>query len=148
MGCCIHFHIEVKIDDRWEHYATPNVWRNYALFSLLVNVRNVEPDHRDYVEPLSQPKGLPNDISAITRIAYKDYEGDAHSASWLSGDEIIKVAKEIPKLHGRNLTHQRDLEEVLGTHLFENSFSEFCNKERDDFPPELQDVRFVFWFDN
>ena len=132
MGCDIHLHIEVKIDGKWEHYGCPDIHRNYLLFGVLAGVRNEE------VIPVSYPKGLPNDITKITKMHYyENWKHDAHSHSWLNRGEIIQLnnAFQLDEL-GDNL--ERD---ILKTHLFGNGFA-------DELPKGIEDVRFVFWFDN
>lgn len=145
MGCDIHMHIELKINNVWEHYACPKVKRWYDLFGLLANVRN------EVIEPISKVKGLPNDISIITSLDYKQMKGDAHSESYLNADEILKLSETLRKWETRDNVGflAYDLEnEILNTYLFGNSFA--WHKKYDDchLPENVEDVRFVFWFDN
>ncbi len=152
MGCDIHFHIEVEIDDKWEHYASPSVSRWYWLFGVLAGVRNGE------VKPIVKAKGFPKDASTITRLSYEWMGRDAHTPSWLNSKEILKL-QSILKKEEQSLSEDErkllrwdafDLEcGILNTYFFGNGFTSWL--EYDDMkykPDEITDVRFVFWFDN
>jgi len=88
MGADIHVSLEKKVKDKWvmvtrlDHgaytYATN---RNYERFGALAGVRRPGP----------APIGLPDDISDSTELFLQDWDGDAHSHSWLSLDEACKV---------------------------------------------------------
>lgn len=152
MGCDIHFHIEVKINGHWEHYACPRIVRDYDTFAYMANVRNY-----NHIEYLSKPKGLSSDLSVITKLHYVQMHEDAHSASWLDLNEIKKLDIFLKKLAAEDPHTQNKAYflEYNFTHccLFRNWFSEFGlsgeeTEEDLDFPQELEDVRFVFWFDN
>lgn len=103
MGCDIHPHVEVKVDDKWEisteevfsldsfdrdYYkkeksSEPFDWRSYSMFGFLAGVRNY-----DHCIPISEPKGLPDDCSEEIKEAYEDYSSDAHSCSYLTLREL------------------------------------------------------------
>ena len=139
MGCDIHMHLEVKIDNQWEHYGAPSVSRNYELFEKLGARGDIE-------NAMVTPKGIPADATKLTALDYKSWEGDAHTASWLSKEEIMVLEGWLKGLPGDFLSH--GLEHViLKTYLFGNSFTgPFRYPEENCF--NIQDVRFVFWFDN
>lgn len=145
MACDIHLHIELKINDEWEHYAHPDITRWYELFGKMAGVRD------ESIEPISEPKGLPDNLSVITKINYDYWECDAHSMSWFNADEIGLLAdwlteKDI-KAEGFSLDNYLE-DSILHTYLFGNSFAGL-NKWKEDYKiPGLQDVRFIFWFDN
>lgn len=105
MGCDIHVHIE-RYDDKdneWKSvrlyavdtyldtiaYCEPNIWRNYDLFAHLAGVRNY-----DGVVPISAPRGLPDDVGYHVTREYERWAYDAHSASWLSFDELQESENE------------------------------------------------------
>lgn len=147
MGADIHFHIEVMLtapegteqkDMKWEHYASPSINRNYRLFAYMADVRN-----NGRVVPLSQPKGLPNDISAITKLDYGNGI-DYHSASWFGVPEIDKlrswVFEQGDSVDGEQWWPYGLEYSVLNTFFFGNYFT--------DPVKGIEDVRFVFWFDN
>jgi hypothetical protein len=140
MGCDIHFHIEVKINGVWQHYGAPDIARNYELFNVLAGVRGSG-------KPIVSPKGLPDDASDITKIDYAKWGRDAHTPSWLNYKEIVKLENWLMKKKKENSEEFSyeyfDLEySILKSYLFGNAFTSY--KEHS----EIEDVRFVFWFDN
>lgn len=146
MGCDIHFHIEVKTKNGWELYSKPNVKRNYKLFAKLAGVRNY-----DNIKPISEPKGLPEDISYLVKQSFESWGTDAHSASYITGEEIIKLdswLEESKPYSEDTICMANSLEYgVLHCYLEGNSFSGFYQYPKDR-PSYILDVRFVFWFDN
>lgn len=145
MGCDIHLHIEVKIAGRWEHYGAPNIDRWYGLFEKMAGVCG------DDENAISAPKGMPDDLNAVTLADCNRLGSDGHSHSWLDADEIVLLdtwlrEKEPPK----NDVFAFDLEHgILRTYFFGNSFAIPADRRKQEFEPEgIQDLRFVFWFDN
>lgn len=146
MGCDIHFHVEVKINGRWEHYAAPNVWRNYTLFEKLAGVRG------DMSEAIAKPRGIPKDATTLTKFCYKDMGMDAHTPSWISAKEIYDIEKYAKNYWSwppprNSVFPQWNWEDVLHCYLLGNGFAGFYEFESDR-PEGLEDLRFVFWFDN
>lgn len=144
MGCDIHLHIEIKIAgiEGWQHFSHPHVHQNYLLFSYMANVRNY-----DNVTPISSPKGLPPDISEVTKYCYTvdKLHYHPHSESYLDSDEIAKLDEVWESFAKEDFNN--DLEHsIFQCYLFGNSFGGF--RRYGDKVPNLQDVRFVFWFDN
>lgn len=133
MGCDIHLHIEVKLEGQWFHLGNPSPCRNYWCFTKLAGVRNVKG-----VIPIVLPRGLPEDISTVTRVLAKRWEDDGHSWSWIDADEIAEFcdwyrSMDIPRPN-------ECVEGWLGMYLDNNGFGYI--------PAWLEDLRFVFWFDN
>jgi hypothetical protein len=83
---------------KWAMRAVGVTWfdeRNYELFAILAGVRN-----RFDIEPISLPRGLPDDLSDEAR-ALDNYDGDDgdvylgdHSQSWLTVKEILDYDSE------------------------------------------------------
>lgn len=142
MGCDIHMHIEVLTENGWELYSRPHVSRNYDFFAKLADVRN----YNNEIIPLSDPKGLPEDVSYLVRKAYEHWEGDVHSISYITGQEIIDLCEWLQEMKpfgmGNDLEHH-----IFHTYLEGDSFAGFY-KYPDDRPSWIKDIRFVFWFDN
>ncbi len=118
MGCDIHINTEKRIKGKWE-CADPvendegelivpikkRVYfgRNPLLFALLANVNNDD----GYVTPISEPKGLPKDVSDIVKKMsdqWDDSEGHSHSyytlkelLEYIRGEPTIKKVGFVPK---------------------------------------------------
>lgn len=137
MGCDIYLHTEVKINGKWHHYARVWIQRNYLIFAKMANVRNYD----GMVKPISLPRGLPFDVTELTNFDYKYGEADWHSESWLKAEEITELQEYI-----ENDLDIRNIESQWG-YLFGNGWDSF-RKYPDSYPPGLEDIRFVFWFDN
>ncbi len=108
MGCDIHLFTEVKKEGKWEVVDkpyTPFDKRDYTVFAFLAGVRNY-----DHCEPLSEPKGLPDDseelntpLSEPENYSYSGYDNgtaytkkgkiecdaDYHSPSFLTLKELL-----------------------------------------------------------
>ena len=150
MGCDIHFHIELLNGEsnKWEHYAAPNVKRNYDLFAVIADVRNYAN-----IKPISEPKGIPDDISLITSIDCERIGRDGHSHSWLDSSEIIKLEDHLSEMATKDSSKNflsYDLEYgILNTYCFGDGFTSFLKYDDVEYLPKpYTDVRFVFWFDN
>jgi hypothetical protein len=105
MGCDIHLYVEKSGPNGWEHVPPPEGWnsekldmsgggsdwmretwfwdRDYTLFAYLAGVRNYSEQ-----EPISEPRGLPKDVSSKVAALSEDYGIDGHSHTWLSLSEI------------------------------------------------------------
>ena len=133
MGCDIRVHIEVKLeaDGPWLHYSTPHVKRDYRLFARMANVRN-----EFEIKPISDPRGLPIDISTITRIEAEISQYN-WGFSWLSGGEADRVVAWYNRLTGAYFP------QVFG-YILGNEIR--CPQlDVEDCP--YVDSRIVFWFD-
>lgn len=133
MGCDIHMHTEIKVNDKWEHYGNPTIDRDYNLFAFLANVRNY--DHAPFI---SEPKGIPDDLSLVTQLCCDHMGSDGHSHSYLNSEEILLLYS---YLQDRGLYP----ESLLG-YCFGNGWD--IKLFPDEVPDYIQDVRLVFWFDS
>lgn len=144
MGCDIHLHIEIKLNGKWEHYAAPDVWRDYRLFEKMAGVRG------EVENAIAPPRGMPLDASVVTRFCCDDYGVDGHSHSWLNAQEIAELSnwgEDNLKPCGSHYRTGWDMEWAFGCYLLGNSFAGFV-KYPNERPVGLEDIRFVFWFDN
>lgn len=134
MGCDAHVFTEVRHKGKWLLYSQSRPNRNYELFEKMAGVRG------DVENALVPPKGFPEDASDMTRIIY-EYEGeDAHTPSYYTLMEIMKLEK----------WYRANIEDGFMWHtdfgyLFGNGYEDMPNLEN---PPPIEDVRIVFWFDN
>jgi len=173
MGCDIHSFAEVRRNNKWEivkeHFSldefnrkyynkekgdNPFDWRSYSMFGFLAGVRNYS-----CCEPISESKGIPEDVCEEIKEEYERWDSDAHSASYLTLRELIEfdynqilwdrriTREESPNCfngaalanegEGKMITYREHLGESFFKHLEElNQLG------------ELDDVRIVFWFDN
>lgn len=85
MGCDIHIVAERRVNGVWETIPKGRLDfdRNYGAFGFLADVRNYSQ-----VQPISQPRGLPPDISFDVETYY--YWRADHSFSWLSVKELTE----------------------------------------------------------
>ena len=78
--------------DKWEKnhswWANKEYYggRNYYLFAILADVRN-----GSNIEPISYPKGIPDDASSGYRYMCDRWEGDGHSHSFFTLEELLNV---------------------------------------------------------
>lgn len=138
MGCDIHVHTEIKLNETWHTYGSPYVRRCYSLFAKMAGERN-----NGDVILISGPKGLPEDISEVAGFCYKLHEADWHSASWLNAEEIRQLSMWV----NSNYPYKTELEKIHG---FEGIFGYLESNawSCEELPPGIEDIRFVFWFDN
>lgn len=108
MGCDIHMYVERKVGDTWQQvseeegirhpywdgamnekskeYFDKKCWdpgRNYALFGLLAGVRST------IFSPFVEPRGLPEDLSEGVKEVWEQWNGDGHTASFLTLPELL-----------------------------------------------------------
>lgn len=70
--------------------------RNYAVFAAFANVRNRERE----IEPISEPRGLPEDATAEARAFLPVEGGNLHSHSWLLLGEAAKAIERAQTAYG------------------------------------------------
>lgn len=131
MGCDIHAFVEYQPGE-WR--GTSTYWwfgsefrldRCYMLFSHMVGVRNRGPEP---VVPVTEPRGLPPDMSLQTSTFYDKQKGDAHDESWMTLPEFEEAV--------------RRTEEEAG-HPIDFEYRALIAAMK-----ELPNVRLLFWFDN
>jgi len=135
MGCDIHIHAEIKVNGKWHHYAQPECNRHYRLFERMAGVRG------DVKNAIAAPRGIPRNASFTTKFDKKTWGSDGHSHSWLSSKELAELADWQEK-NGESWIKQD-----WNKWLFGNNYSDF-HKYPSSRAKSIQDVRFIFWFDN
>ena len=144
MGCDIHMHAEVKIQGEWRYYGQIDLNRNYAMFTYLAGVRPGRAGEDDF-EPISEPRGLPEDATFMTQYHANEIWGfDGHSHSWINADEIIEYEAFLDR---KGWLYPKGGFSPITGYLFGNNWGGF-KKYPEDYPDDLEDIRFVFWFDN
>ena len=143
MSTDIHLHCEIRVDGEWLHYNHPCVKQDYALFAKMAGVRN---DDYWFI-PLATPRGFPGDATKTTCLDYERYGDDAHNASWLNAQEICTLECWYETVHLDGSGY--DIRNWTWGYLFGNDYQSFVDPEcKGEYPAFLEDVRFVFWFDN
>lgn len=154
MGCDIHTYCERKnAKGEWEYVAgvTPFDWRSYGVFGWLAGVRNYSA-----ITPISDQRGMPEDVSEDVLGEYERWGDDAHSASWLSLNELLSVdySKEIEDRRysdrigenawsgGLTADPGEGIKMTLREFLHEGYFEDL------DQMREMGVDRVVFWFDS
>lgn len=114
----------------------PYSGRNYVLFGVLADVRNYD----EHVKTISYPKGVPKDASVGYKKEVKRMEGDGHSYSYYTLDEIFKYDF-VSNLY----KFDQEYEPVS-----ENIASFICSMEKvvEILDEDPKDIRIVFFFDN
>jgi hypothetical protein len=173
MGCDIHSYAETKWNGKWELSTKPVFknswydpksdyfkdepkfipepfnWRSYSMYGFLADVRNYS-----YSPVISEPRGLPDDVSDEVKKEYDYWDMDGHSHSWLTLRELLDYDYD-QIFEDRRTTKDGDgaadagegngvktsIREFLGESFFEQieGMQKLGNPE---------DVRVVFWFDN
>lgn len=139
MGCDIHAHIEIKVRGEWYYYNELNINRNYELFEKMAGVRG------EIENAIDKPRGLPKDISFMTKLKSDLWDTDGHTHSWLSGKELAELEE---------WTEKKEFQErynPIFDYLFGNSFSGWFKYPEDQKRERsfgIEDFRLIFWFDN
>lgn len=169
MGCDIHGFIQVRDrpDGMWGTYAAdPSIRRDYTLFLIMAGIRS----HR-WTESLprcmfSPPRGLPEDVAEQLAAELKDqvagsrpswdmqllmrWEGDGHSYSWLSYEELVETAGTY--LRYKATRHLMSKGENPSDHLnptvWLNTDLEAVLSYMAVYVSRGKQARIVFWFDN
>jgi hypothetical protein len=142
MGCDIHFFAEVKIDGTWYCHGHPSIDRCYDLFYKMAGVRSSDDAEK---APIALPKGLPKDLSVVVQKYWEQEKLDAHSASWLGAEEIAILEKWLENWHRGRANGEYFYPEKIWGYLFRSSWG---GTVKYGLPEGVQDIRFVFWFDN
>jgi hypothetical protein len=142
MGCDIHLFTEVKINGTWYAYSHPRITRWYELFEKMAGVRG------DVSNAIAPPRGLPADMSAVVKWSAERWVSDGHSHSLLDSREIAELIDwREGKLQKRSDRASLSWEwDELG-YLDGNGWDKW-HKYPGNHPKGIEDIRWVFWFDN
>lgn len=142
MGCDICLHSEVKINGVWHHHSEKKVKRSYPLFAKMANVRN------EYeITPISEPKGIPEDATYLTKHHVNFLGGDGFSHSWLNAAEIMELHKFINDCDNPPHWFSKFFEHENMPYFMGNRFDSFLEYPEDWAGHGVEDVRYVFFFD-
>ena len=151
------------------------VGRNYDLFAILANVRNgygfAGCDTGDGFNPISEPRGLPYDVSPEIREESDYYGIDGHSHTWFTIQELLDydwdqvailrgvVTVEQAEEYRRSgkkpetycgWTNAPGHEQIEWEEKYRDCVSHFYNSILSELKKlgDPDKVRIVFWFDN
>ena len=164
MGCDIHAVVERKGRYGWLCAGDPDIGRDYELFAVLAGVRNSYD-----LKPISEPKGLPENVSRIFSAYAEHWNSDGHSASWvdlvemkgydlsqeiddqhliLSRDESGKITSTCGGTTGEHLgpVGKRTIFGLWGREFWDGLIA-FMEKQKHEDQTDEQ-IRLVFFFDN
>jgi hypothetical protein len=142
MAVTVTLHIEVKINGNWEHYTYPDVQQHPLLLDVL---------GRESPQARTAPiefihKGLPANITRLTRFNHEKQHKDAFGESWLDSRSIALIEQRFAEIDPAG-SSMRPLESsVYRAWLFGNTFGYVARFGGDEIAPGLEDVRFVYWF--
>lgn len=152
MGCDIHLFTEVKRkinnverwvnSDYWEinpyyrygddkdlEYERPlnhvSIFRgrNYELFGILADVRGVGNP------VISEPKGLPEDVSDVVKEESDRWGIDGHSHSYLTLRELVEYLEKYPKVKYEGYISPEAARKLAKTGETPNSWAEWVNPD-------------------
>ena len=115
--------------------------RNYDLFGFLAGVRRDTTPALTWLgiegwgDEYCHARGLPDDMAEFTAKEWKDWDGDGHSAGWLTLAELkhaLVASMIVGEADGFSESLQWSIAQI----------------EQATFPTPPEDVRLVFWFDN
>lgn len=154
MGCDIHIVVERRVGGKWIGvnpmpsittrkikkddlgFAMPLATdRNYDRFARLASVRGEG----------EKPRGLPPDISDLTRLEVAGWGGDGHSHSWLSLKDAARIWLETEWLRDKTFDPDSYEAKYPEAHYFGCEAVDAGGSERYG---KIDDYRVVFWFDN
>lgn len=132
MGCDIHVVFEKRVDGIWTAVKGHHVHENYALYSILANVRQ---DKHEPIVPICMPKGIPEDASDkyLKEVATMAESLPCHSHSWLTLAELLTYDWSV----GMEFQHGRGIPNFV-----EITMAEMKALGKPD------DIRMCFFFDN
>jgi len=177
MGCDIHGWMETKhggsnnVKVWWNQELEVPRDRNYDFFGILADVRNYAG-----AKPISEPKGVPSDVSEEVKEEIEHWGADGHSYSYVTLKEFDDYDWESESIDGRISTIRKSTGEELGKALYDYrqdlskeeldkidvEFKHLKRKAKDLLSPKWkayielmqtyssnpENVRIVFWFDN
>jgi len=126
MGCNIHGCVEAKVwGGDWVFLCDIPNYRDYRFYARIANIRN---SGEKPIIPITHPRGLPIDVTNITKVTYDIFmeETGGHDVSFLDCAELRDAVGNINPFWDAYLRFIFALGETYGEDA----------------------VRMVFWFDN
>lgn len=137
MGCDIHMYVEYKRKNEnvWktgDYFVKGGVWaeddgyarkelhgsRNYTLFTTLAGVR----DYGEGNSIVSEPRGLPVDVSDYVKQESDRWDGDGHTHSWLTLKELKDFQATGPKINYSGIISPEQARQLDDENITPNSW--------------------------
>lgn len=138
MATDIWIHIEYKSrkNKKYKYAGEFDGDRLYGVFGILAGARSA-------IEPLYPPRGLPGDVCESIYRAYKDFQSDAHTPSYLYTDELRECLDTVDEVIHEYYAKEDTIYDPdwLKTYEYIYSYMRTCDEEGEP-------ARMVFWFDN
>jgi hypothetical protein len=136
------FDSRVKVLERKTLFTRARM-RNYNFFADLAGVRGDGPDH----------KGFPNDASPLVQEEFDRWNTDAHTPSWYSAREFVPIFMKnwMSDEESAELVSNRLSSSSVSSEIVFNVLETYLGVDvpyDDDDNPNVDAIRFVFWFDN
>lgn len=168
MGCDIHMYVEYRsitnIDTGWrcgDYFRVVDPLaekpvikrielygdRDYSLFAVLADVRNSH-----LIDYISEPRGLPDDVTEYVKREYGAWGNDAHSCSYFTLQELIDyhdvhkpkdlMGYDVLKPLIDKLKQRANEIDLIWEFEWDNSLTRGIAYKK------AERIRIVFWFDN
>lgn len=118
-----YFNSDDEEIDKWEVVPIFND-RNYALFATLADVRNY-----GYIKPISEPRGLPDDIHYITKEQADSYGVYGHSHSYYTLKELMDYMSQAPTITYSGMISKDQAKDLDEYNIYPDSWCQWTNME-------------------
>lgn len=128
---CDHFRLNPYYEEGYEDEPKMNIVpifdnRNYALFATLAGVRNY-----GYVTPISDPRGLPDDVHPLTKKISDDWGSDGHSHSYYTLKELIDYTHTAPTVTYSGMITKEQAKDLDEYNIYPTSWCQWTSNELD-----------------
>ena len=126
---CDHFRLNPYYEEGYEDEPKMNIVpifdnRNYALFATLAGVRNY-----GYVTPISDPRGLPDDVHPLTKKISDDWGSDGHSHSYYTLKELIDYTHTAPTVTYSGMITKEQAKDLDEYNIYPTSWCQWTSNE-------------------
>lgn len=124
---CDHFKLNPYFDVDGDDEEIDKWWivpifddRNYALFATLADVRNY-----GYIKPISEPRGLPDDIHYITKELADSWGNDGHSHSYYTLKELMDYMSHAPTITYSGMISEEQADNLDKYNIYPDSWCQW-----------------------
>jgi hypothetical protein len=146
MGCDIHTFIEYKRPgtNEWIHYNVDEGRmgdRNHSRFGVLAGIQVYD------IDPIDEPRGMPNDTANFIMDKYNIWSHIAHSASYFTLAELLEALPNYNNTDVKGYNPLTSFVEAFQSHA-NTIFKPMSLFHKDPATHYSDHIRVVFWFDN